>query len=132
MCDGSLQQSGCTHFVNEFNSRILHCEKAHKELIREHQKSPFNAYNGFLVIRFSDATIIQTDWTKLASALEKMRRDDTTVSATLELTVSNEEQRKDRIIGGGLIPYAHRKEVHIKYVYTETRMMSEQSGRVHY
>jgi hypothetical protein len=130
--DVSLQQSGCAHFVSEFNSRIVHCERAHRKLTQEHQKSPFSPWCGLLVIRFSDETTMQTNWTKLASALEKMRRDGTTVAATIELAVSDDKQRKDRIIGGGLIPRTDREEVYIKYACAETRMMSEQSGRVYY
>lgn len=121
-------------YMKEFNSRLLIDEQAQKQLNEQHQQSPFNPWNGLLVIRFSDNTAIQTNWTKLASPIEKMRRDGTTISATLQITPSNDNQKnKNLIIGSGLIPYAWsvRDSSYIRPSKT-VRMMSSQSGRVYY
>ena len=125
------QQRGCPQYVTEFNSRYVHSEQAQKQLHREHQRLRFNPWNGLLVIRFSDETTMQTNWTKLASALEKMRRDGTTVSATLQLTPTDEKQGDHtNTIGGGLLPSKNRIEMYVSF--TQTRMMNEQNGRVYY
>ncbi len=116
-----------TPYVNEFNARMVPSELARRQLESEHHKSPFNAWGGLLVIRFSDGTTMQTNWTKLASALEKMRRDGTTVAATLQLTPSDDAQQH-QTIGGGLIPRTDRVEFYVRC--EQTRMMSEQNGRV--
>lgn len=117
------------HYVNEFNASISSDKQAQEQLNHEHQLHPFSPWRGLLVIRFSDNTTIQTNWTKLASALEKMRRDGTIVLAILELT-STDDKQKDQLIGGGLIPRLDSEENYI--AYTMTRMMNEQNGRVYY
>lgn len=117
------------HYVNEFNASISSDKQAQEQLNHEHRLHPFSPWRGLLVIRFSDNTTIQTNWTKLASALEKMRRDGTIVLAILELTPTDDRQ-KDQLIGGGLIPRLDSKENYI--AYTMTRMMNEQNGRVYY
>lgn len=117
------------HYMNEFNALISSDKQTQEELDQEHRLRPFSPWGGLLVIRFSDNTTIQTNWTKLASALEKMRSDGTSVVAILELTPTDDRQ-KDQLIGGGLIPRLNREE---KYIgYTMTRMMNEQNGRAYY
>lgn len=126
----TLSRSSCVQYLSEFNSRILYSEKAHEELKRQHQQRPFSPWNGLLVIRFSDDKTIQTNWNKLASALEKMRFDDTTISAILELTPTDDRQLDGLVIGGGLIPSSDKEEIHLRF--TPTRMMNEQNGRISY
>lgn len=118
-------------YTKEFNSRLLIDEQAQKQLNQQHQQSPFNPWDGLLVIRFSDNTTIQTNWVKLASPIEKMRRDGTTISAILQITSSDDNQKnKNLIIGSGLIPCMGRKKSYVSQ--SQTRMMSRQSGRVYY
>jgi hypothetical protein len=121
------EQQERSPYVSEFNARTTPNEQAQQQLEREHQKSPFAQWNGLLVIRFSDGTTMQTNWTKLASALEKMRRDGTTVAAMMQLTASDDRQ-ESQTIGGGLIPFTDRVEFYVRC--EQTRMMSEQNGRV--
>ena len=118
--------------VTEFKSRMSLHKQKQEQLSREHQQTPFSPWNGLLVIRFSDDTTIQTNWTKLASPLEKMRRDGTTVVGMIELEQTDERQRKV-VIGGSLIPFINRKEVlgPPYFIGDVTRMMNEQNGRVY-
>jgi hypothetical protein len=127
--EATLPQSACAHHVADFKSHISHNKQIQRQLNQQHRRSPFTQWYGLLVIRFSDGTTMQTNWTKLASPLEKMRRDGTTVAALLQLTPTDDRQ-KDLVIGGGLIPRVGRQEVYI--VVEMTRMMSEQNGRAHY
>jgi hypothetical protein len=117
-------------YMNEFNALISFDKQRQEQLNHEHWLHPFSPWGGLLVILFSDNTTIQTNWTKLASALEKMRRDCTRVVAILELTPTDDRQKDNQLIGGGLIPCLlnSRKEKYI--VYPMTRMMNEQNGRV--
>ncbi len=127
----SQQKLGCTQYIHDFNSRFSNDDIANEKLKQEHQHRPFSPWNGLLVIRFSDDKIMQTNWTKLAAALEKMRHDNTTISAILELTPTDDRQTDGlMIIGGGLIPRLDREELYS--TFTLTRMMSQQNGRVSY
>ncbi len=128
--DSLLHKSSCSPYVGEFNSRLLYNDIADEKLKWEHQLHPFSPWCGLLVIRFSDDKMIQTNWTKLASAVEKMRHDNTTISAILELSPTDDRQYDSMIIGGGLIPHSDKEE--IDTMYTLTRMMNEQNGRVPY
>lgn len=114
--------------ANEFNAFISSDKQAQEQLNHEHLLHPFSPWGGLLVIRFSDNTTIQTNRTKLASAMEKMRHDNTRVTAFIEL-VPTDDRQKDQIIGGGLIPRLDREE---EYIGCATRMMNEQNGRAHY
>lgn len=120
---------GDTYYINEFKSLLSSNEQAQEQLNHEHKLRPFSPWSGLLVIRFSDKTTIQTNWTKLASVLEKVRRDGTNVVAMIELSPTDDKQ-KDQLIGGGLIPCLDRKEESIGYIMT--RMMNAQNGRACY
>lgn len=124
----TLETMDTSPYLTKFNKHVFCNEHMQNQLNQEHQLCPFSPRRGLLVIRFSDMSTMQTNWTKLASALEKMRRDDTRVVALLELKPTDEKQ-KDLIIGGGLIPYQKTQEKCLAY-YLTTRMMNEQNGRV--
>lgn len=115
-----------TDYVNEFNALVSSDKEAQEKLNDEHRLYPFSPWYGLLVIRFSDNTTMQTNWTKLASAVEKMRRDTTYVVALLELASTNERQNQ-QMIGGGLIPSRTERKI---FAYSQTRMLNEQSGRM--
>lgn len=134
--DCSQPQSACPEYFAAFNKHVALNGWVQKQLEQEHKCHPFTPWWGSLVIRFSDETTMQTSWVKLASALEKMHRDNVRVSAMIQLVATDEGQRRNIVIGSGLVPRAksgtQKEEDSVVHYGVQTRMMSEQNGRSRY